>query len=858
MASFADKIPTFNPYVQQLPVEAMAQVGMQKQKQYDEGVQRIQTNIDNIAGLDVANDVDKQYLQSKLDALGNNLKTVAAGDFSNFQLVNSVNGMTNQISKDDNVINAVKSTSWLRKQQAEMEKAISEGKSSQENQWDFGEKANKYLSSTTVGDKFNDRYTQYIDVNKKWMDVMKSLHSDLAEQDVPYARNDDGSINYKQTAAAMQRMSKETVSSAKIENALRSSLSPDELNQLSISGRYTFKQFDTPDKLAVYSQTRFGKQIELNDARIKELDGFCNLNTSNPELQKQGQDTIDSLQLKNKQLGIQLNDELEAIKADPEQAKATIYKNGAIEEFANTYAWEHNKENLLTNVLLEADHWEKKHAIDLANLNLSIKKDKWAVYKDKFDMDMSSKEYGLKVAKQHADLYGADAPFETYLGQNTNVKDPMSAMIEDETSYRQSASAGIVDMVNGIPGTNSTQIKNAIDKYDKGDPNWYKIGDGNSKKAIPVEWRETVEGIINNRNEANRLSTARTKVINEVENSPEFVNQEKEMANKIKGIKPITTTESNGRKLTFSPTEIANFIAKRKTVSTGGGAAGMPRTSEVTYTSPLTAKEQVLAKVNLTGQTLDSWKKVYGAVAYQKQQLESSKQSAIQAKLLERAGTYVPRLTAITFSSEGGDIARRGWESIAGNVLSRFKEGGDEKLSGSDIELGKKWLSSEGKNNINYKKLTQGDKTYLILLKDGEEVTIPLEGREARQLPISDINEPSAEEKDVVKAQYLSGIGSTNATGKYSDAYFGRSRMPHSELDVKADLSWNKSNNAKQYIQLKLNTTNGVVPLQLDNNPMSRQDAISFLGRLTKTQIKQLYLSNPSVRDVDKQAIKNL
>jgi hypothetical protein len=846
MASWTDKIPTFNPYVQQLPVEAMVKVGMQKQQQYDEGVQKIQTNIDNVAGLDVANDADKAYLQSKLNSLGNNLTAVAAGDFSNFQLVNSVNGMTNQISKDDNVINAVKSTSWLRKQQAEMEKAISEGKSSQENQWDFGEKANKYLSSTTVGDKFNDRYTQYIDVNKKWMDVMKSLHSDLAEQDMPYTRNDDGSINYKQTAAAMQRMSKETVSSAKIENALRSSLSPDELNQLSISGRYTFKQFDTPDKLAVYSQTRFGKQIELNDARIKELDGLCNLSTSNPELQKQGQDTIDSLQLKNKQLGIQLNDELEAIKADPEQAKATIYKNGAIEEFANTYAWEHNKENLLTNVVLEADHWEKKHAIDLANLNLSIKKDKWAVYKDKFDMDMSSKEYGLKVAKQHADLYGADAPFETYLGQNTNVKDPMSAMIEDETSYRQSASAGIVDMVNGIPGTNSTQIKNAIDKYDKGDPNWYKIGDGNSKKAIPVEWRETVEGIINNRNEANRLSTARTKIVNEVETSPEFANSKLQIYDKVKNVKPITIEDANGNGITYTSKELTDYAIK-----------------ESKSKIPFNKKEQALynfthRKSIFRGSTDTSLNNAFREIRHAVSPIEDAKQDAIQAKLLERGGTYVPRLTAITFSSEGGDVARRSWEGIASSVLSRFKEGGDEKLSGSDIELGKKWLSSEGKNNINYKKLTQGDKTYLILLKDGEEVTIPLEGREARQLPISDINEPSAEEKDVVKAQYLSGIGSTNATGKYSDAYFGRSRMPHSELDVKADLSWNKSNNAKQYIQLKLNTTNGVVPLQLDNNPMSRQDAISFLGRLTKTQIKQLYLSNPSVRDVDKQAIKNL
>ena len=113
MASYTDKIPTFNPYVQQLPVEAMLKVGVYKQQKYEEGVQKIQTSIDNVAGLDIANPVQQQYLQSKLNSLGNNLKFVAAGDFSDFSLVNSVNGMTKQIVKDEDVINAVSSTARL-------------------------------------------------------------------------------------------------------------------------------------------------------------------------------------------------------------------------------------------------------------------------------------------------------------------------------------------------------------------------------------------------------------------------------------------------------------------------------------------------------------------------------------------------------------------------------------------------------------------------------------------------------------------------------------------------------------------------------------------------------------------------
>ena len=186
MASFTDILPQFNPYIQQLPVDAMVQVGMEKQRRYDEGVQKIQTQIDNIAGMDVIRDVDKAYLQSKLNELGNNLKTVAAGDFSNFQLVNSVSGMANQIGKDPIIQGAVGSTAWYRKQRADMEKAIADGKSSQQNQWDFSQKVNSWLSSTDVNQRFTDRYTPYIDVDKKFLDVLKSIAPNLREQDIPY------------------------------------------------------------------------------------------------------------------------------------------------------------------------------------------------------------------------------------------------------------------------------------------------------------------------------------------------------------------------------------------------------------------------------------------------------------------------------------------------------------------------------------------------------------------------------------------------------------------------------------------------------------------------------------------------
>ena len=64
MASFTDQIQQFNPYIQETPIQEMVQVGMAKQAQYNQGVQKIQNYIDRVAGLEIAKPLHKQYLQS--------------------------------------------------------------------------------------------------------------------------------------------------------------------------------------------------------------------------------------------------------------------------------------------------------------------------------------------------------------------------------------------------------------------------------------------------------------------------------------------------------------------------------------------------------------------------------------------------------------------------------------------------------------------------------------------------------------------------------------------------------------------------------------------------------------------------
>jgi hypothetical protein len=292
MASYTDKIPTFNPYVAQQPVDAMLKVGMYKQQKYEEGVQKIQTSIDNVAGMDIANPAQQKYLQSKLNSLGNNLTFLAAGDFSDFSLVNSVNGMTKQITKDDTVINAVSSTAKLRKEQKRKEKAIQDGKSSPENEYAFNLQASDYVNNSDVGASYNGQYIEYKDVDKK----LRGLAADLQKAGVdttvdnPFKRDNvsgktlyygkDGSVSTDpskggtpQIATSMLKTTVRGIGAEKLLNNFYDSLDETDKRQLNITAQYHYRNSDSAsiqnDIIKTYEQKKKIYSDAIIDASVK-------------------------------------------------------------------------------------------------------------------------------------------------------------------------------------------------------------------------------------------------------------------------------------------------------------------------------------------------------------------------------------------------------------------------------------------------------------------------------------------------------------------------------------------------------------------------------------------------------------
>jgi hypothetical protein len=336
MASFTDSIPQFAPYVSQIPNDLMLKVGMDKQQKYEQGIQRIQTNIDNVAGLDIYKDVDKTYLQSKLNALGNNLKWVGASDFSNFQLVNSVNGMTNQIVKDENVQNAVNSTAVHKKESGIMAKEREDGTLAPENESDYLKQFSAYANSDKVGEKFNGRYTKYTNVNKKLYEIAKEVGIDETTVQQLYQTDDKGNILTDKSTGqpiwnpVMAEKHLKGKDAAKILAAFQNALTPADYNQLAITGRY-INGSKTPEQLIADVTSNYSNNITIASGKIQAI---------SLELQKQNsknnkdQNIIDSLtkqkeffESQKTKLESSQTKDLETVQTNPDSVRANLYTN---------------------------------------------------------------------------------------------------------------------------------------------------------------------------------------------------------------------------------------------------------------------------------------------------------------------------------------------------------------------------------------------------------------------------------------------------------------------------------------------------------------------------------------------------
>jgi hypothetical protein len=851
MASFIDAISQFNPYVAQLPVDAMAKVGMQKQAQYEQGVQKIQAYIDNIAGMDIAHDSDKSYLQSKMTQLNSNLKMVAGGDFSNSQLVNSVGGMTTQIVKDPNIQNAVASTAWYKKQKQKLDEDYQSGKSSIANVKDFERQASAWLSNDKIGQNFKGKYSPYTDLSKKWNEVIKTIHPNASSEDFAYENFVDskGKVHSDKLAAAMTRITKEGVSSSQIENAIRSSLTPDDMNQMRIDAAYRFEGVDS-GAMKTMLTSNYAKSLEQLDATEKMITQAVNVVSGDPVQQEFAKTTLKALSDKRLKIKQNLQKDLAQVDSDLEGVKTNLYKEGFIDQTSSAFSWEKKAKELLTNPLLQAQFEQDKINIDKASLSLRQSEATWNRFVDVENLKLSREKINIDRQKALDDKYGVANGFTTLIGTATEqLLDPVSAINEDVNLLNKSVLQG----KQALGGGNVAVADSLIGIY-KND----------ITKVTPDQADDIIE-ILKNQQLANIKKQQLTVAENTVLEKNPSLRKEKESVSKlISSGKPINIVDKNGERITFNQTELFDFASKNvlKYIDREDRSGNALKNAARKIYTP---KEYLLFSKSYEGTTqergiVNGALNVYEDASKRFSTLSSNLNSEISTHLSTTNGSYIPAVTGIVVDTK----SRPYYETVASTALTKYYQpnlgvkGGSAMLSADDASTATKWLSDKEKENIQYKKLNYAGKQSLVLTKDGESIIIPLSVDQEMQLPKL-TGEANAFNEDINQLQIANGNYSTNPTNDIDKSKYQPWNMQTKGLNVYADLKRPKSNPNGQYINLYLkNKQNQIYPLQIDQKFNDASSADEFIRGLTNKDIKELYLSNPNTPESWKEQIKNL
>jgi hypothetical protein len=588
MASFVETaIPQFNPYIQQLPLETMAAVGMEKQRRYDEGIQRIQSQIDQVAGLDIARDVDRQYLQSKLNDLGSKLRTVAAGDFSNYQLVNSTAGMAASVAKDQNVINSVQSTAQRRNVMQRMQKDIQDGKTNPANDYIFSLTDSDWFNNPNVGAKYTGDYSTPIDVWGKIKDIAKEVGVDEKTIQQLYETDSLGRIQYNADGSPkwnniMVEKTFKGKDASKILKAFESALTPADYKQLSIEGRYNYRGA-TPEMLIQEITRGTDQQITMNKGKIEMLRlALADENrkgTSDPEVIQSIKDQIEFFENQNSSFETSKVKNIEAINANPEAVKASLFTNRYLSNMSQALSSQDVSTKYSVSPMFEVsmrlNEFKQKQEQWLADYNLKLRQD---------TREQQKHDAAMKKLAEEAAYYqsgGIDMPIDV---DDVSVR----AMVEGEysdlvTQYNTASNQLAIETLRmANPGVSDEELMKKLYDVAAAENRTLNPSSGEINKTAqtiasaiiqkynsdPKSIEGKARGLVEQQLGLLKAISAKEAVIStakqNAEKQAELLGLDSKAYERVlNSIKPETITLKNGQSVTLSQKDIVDFINLR-------------------------------------------------------------------------------------------------------------------------------------------------------------------------------------------------------------------------------------------------------------------------------------------------------
>lgn len=428
MASYLSKPREFSQYQPTIDSEMYGKLLMKKEFDYQQGFQKINALAQSVADIPVSNIAEKNYLDEKISNITTEINKNGTVDWSNQSVQKTTSKYITDLSTDRVVQNAVYNSSQVKSAaQKRIEDVDTYGESAVlHNSAVFDEDYNKWYTQGKVGDRVNFGYTPFVDVQEGITNFLKELHP---RKDVKQVLNVDKNGNqikgaYEYTTYAVEGISPEVVQ-AQVNNYIATT--PGVKDQLKVSGRYTYKNYDenTYLKQLAYSNVR---EIQHNEFKIHDLELF---KAANPKDADAIQAQINAIKASNTDIkNFNYDDARELFRAgDKESLKGSLYERDFVQGVVQKYSYG-NKYEMSYGGKSPFEQAKMINEMNNANIHSLIEQTKEKREQAKYEDELREKE-GLNVPiSVSMELKGQKDGF-----YNSVVNEAVTAQSDYNSSY---------------------------------------------------------------------------------------------------------------------------------------------------------------------------------------------------------------------------------------------------------------------------------------------------------------------------------------------------------------------------------------------------------------------------------------
>jgi hypothetical protein len=233
-------------YISPLPADELIRVGTIKQQLYNEGVAKVQNQIDTLDqyGLSILKEEDKRYFSQEMDKFMKAINEGAAKtDFTNINSLKNLLSVGRPLEADPLIMNALQSTQEIQRRQQTLASLDPEDRDPA-NDYYFMQDVEDYLKDGKVGSKLGNReYIPYVDPTEYMSDTLENVKADITSDIV----KNNGYLN---------KIEVEELTNEKLKQWMETNLPTKIRQQIQLDAMYTTKDIDRNQMVKHYVDTR--------------------------------------------------------------------------------------------------------------------------------------------------------------------------------------------------------------------------------------------------------------------------------------------------------------------------------------------------------------------------------------------------------------------------------------------------------------------------------------------------------------------------------------------------------------------------------------------------------------------------